>query len=290
MRRVVLVLSAVSLVLVLLNPGRSQPPKDKYAAHIAPTGPRTPEEQQKLFHLPPGFEIQLVAAEPEIKKPINIAFDARGRLWVTQSEEYPFPVPEGQPSRDAVKILDDFQQDGRANKVTTFADNLNIPIGVLPLGAGDEALVYSIPSIWRFKAGKREVLYDKYGFADTHGMTGEFQMGFDGWVYACHGFSNTSTVAAKDGSKVTMQSGNTYRFKPDGSHIEYWTHGQVNPFGLSFDPLGHLFSCDCHSRPVMQLLRGGWYSSFARPHDGLGFAPEMMKHDHGSTEIGRAHV
>src|SRR5205807_7100824 len=78
---------------------------------------------------------------------------------------------------------------------------------------------------------------------------------------------------------------NTYRFKPDGSHIEYWTHGQVNPFGLAFDPLGNLFSCDCHSRPVMQLLRGGWYTSFARPHDGLGFAPEMMKHDHGSTAI-----
>src|SRR5947208_8217060 len=109
MRRVVLVLSAVSLVLVLLNPGRSQPPKDKYAEHIAPTGPRTPPEQQKLFHLPPGFEIQLVAAEPQIKKPINIAFDARGRLWVTQSEEYPYPVKDGQPSRDAVKVLDDFQ-------------------------------------------------------------------------------------------------------------------------------------------------------------------------------------
>jgi putative heme-binding domain-containing protein len=269
---------------------RSQPPKDKYAEHIAPTGPRTPQEEQKLFRLPPGFEIQLVASEPDILKPINIAFDARGRLWVTMSQEYPFPVKDGKPTRDSVKILENFGPDGRAGKVTTFADNLNIPIGVLPLGDG--ALVYSIPGIWRLsdtkgsgKADKRELLFGKYGFADTHGMTGEFQMGFDGWIYACHGFSNTSTVHAKDGSQITMTSGNVYRIKADGSRIEYWTHGQVNPFGLSFDPLGNLFSCDCHSRPVMQLLRGGWYTSFARPNDGLGFAPEMMTHDHGSTAI-----
>ena len=46
-----------------------------------------------------------------------------------------------------------------------------------------------------------------------------------------------------------MQSGNTYRIQPDGSHVEYFTHGQVNPFGLCFDPLGNLYSADCHSRP-----------------------------------------
>jgi putative heme-binding domain-containing protein len=286
------ILAMTGILLTRGECGHGQPPKDKYAEHIAPTGPRTPEEERKAFHLPPGFEIQLVASEPEIKKPINIAFDARGRLWVTQSEEYPFPVKAGAPSRDTVKILDDFQADGRARKITTFADNLNIPIGVLPLGNGNSALVYSIPDIWKMsdtqgagKADKREALYEQYGFADTHGMTGEFQMGFDGWVYACHGYSNTSTVVAKDGSKITMTSGNTYRFKTDGSHIEYWTHGQVNPFGLCFDPLGNLFSCDCHTRPVMQLLRGGWYPSFARPHDGLEFAPDMMTHDHGSTAI-----
>ena len=82
-----------------------------------------------------------------------------------------------------------------------------------------------------------------------------------------------------------MNSGNTYRMRPDGSHAEYFTHGQVNPFGLAFDPLGNLYSCDCHSRPVYQLLRGAWYPSFGKPHDGLGFGPEMVTHDHGSTGI-----
>ena len=76
------------------------PPKFE---NVSSAPPRTPEEERKGFHLPPGFEIQLVAAEPDIHKPINIAFDDRGRLWVTESVEYPFPPPRGRRPRDAVK-------------------------------------------------------------------------------------------------------------------------------------------------------------------------------------------
>jgi putative heme-binding domain-containing protein len=232
----------------------------------------------------------LVASEPDIRKPMNLAFDDRGRLWVTDTVEYPFPVgPEGTP-RDSVKILEDFQEDGRAARVTTFADQLNIPIGVLPLGNG--ALVHSIPNIYRLsdtsgkgQADRRHVLYGSFGFKDTHGMTSAFTWGFDGWIYACHGYANTSEVRGADGTAITMHSGNVYRIRPDGSHIEYFTHGQVNPFGLAFDPLGNLYSCDCHSRPLYLLLRGAYYPSFGKPHDGLGFGPEMMSHDHGSTAI-----
>jgi putative heme-binding domain-containing protein len=266
------------------------PAKDRYAAHIAATPPRSPEEERKAFHLPPGFEIQLIAAEPDVKKPINIAFDAGGRLWVTQSVEYPFPVAAGARSRDTVRILDQWSPDGRAGRFRTFADDLNIPIGVLPLG--NSTLIYSIPNVYRMldtkgtgQADSREVLLSGYGHADTHGMTGEFRLGLDGWVYACHGYSNTSVVKGRDGSSIRMHSGNTYRFKPDGTQLQYFTHGQVNPFGLAFDPLGNLYSCDCHSRPTYQLLRGAYYPSFGKPDDGLGFGPEMLQHDHGSTAI-----
>lgn len=258
--------------------------------HIAATPPLAPEEQVKKFHLPPGFVIELVAAEPKINKPINIAFDGAGQLWVTGSVEYPFPAPKGKKPRDAVKILSDFDKNGLARTVSTFADGLNIPIGVLPYPDGKSALIYSIPNLYLMTdtdgdgvADKREVLYTQYGFGDTHGMTGEFMHGFDGWIYCCHGFANTSKVKSKGESAITMTSGNTYRIKADGSRIEHVTHGQVNPFGLAFDSLGNLYSTDCHSRPIYQLLRGAWYPSFGRPHDGLGFGPEMLTHDHGGT-------
>jgi putative heme-binding domain-containing protein len=273
-----------TLAIVLLTGlGSAQAPPPL----IAPTNPRTAEEELKGFHVPSGFVVQLVAKEPDVKKPINIAFDALGRLWVTDSTEYPFPAM-GRKGKDTLKIFEDFGKDGMARKVTTFADDLNIPIGVLPLDR--DAIVYSIPNIYRFivKDGvvdRREIVLSSYGFRDTHGMTGEFQLGFDGWVYACHGFSNTSKVKCKGPDTITMTSGNTYRFKPDGSRVEHFTNGQVNPFGLAFDPLGNLYSCDCHSRPIYQLLRGAYYPSFGRPHDGLGFGPEMMRHDHGSTAI-----
>ena len=59
---------------------------------VAKTPPLSPEKERECFHLPPGFEAQLVAAEPDIQKPMNLAFDAKGRLWVTGSIEYPFPA------------------------------------------------------------------------------------------------------------------------------------------------------------------------------------------------------
>lgn len=271
-------------------PALAQEPAPVQAVSTFPH--RTPDEERKALHVPPGFEVQLVAAEPDIQKPLNIAFDDRGRLWVTDTVEYPYGAEEGAKPRDTVKILSDFGPDGRARKIQTFADGLNIPIGVLPLPSARAALVHSIPNVYLLrdddgddKADHREVFYGEIGHNDTHGMTNSFTWGFDGWIYACHGFSNTSTIAGKDGRAITMNSGNVYRMRPDGSHLQQITHGQVNPFGLAFDSMGNLYSCDCHSRPAYQLIRGGYYPSFGKPDDGLGFAPEMVSHDHGSTGI-----
>jgi len=254
--------------------------------------PRSPDEERKAIHLPPGFEIQLVASEPAIHKPLNLAFDDRGRLWVTDTIEYPYSAAKGTKPRDSVKILSDFQANGRAGKIETFADGLNIPIGLLPLPTARAAIVHNIPNIYLMRdvdgdghADTRELLYGVFGNRDTHGMTNAFTWGFDGWIYACHGYSNDSKVQGSDHRPITMNSGNTYRMRADGSHAEYVTHGQVNPFGLAFDPLGNLYSCDCHSRPVYQLLRGACYPSFGKPDDGVGFGPDMVTHDHGSTGI-----
>src|SRR4051812_30974660 len=100
---------------------------DLFADFIRKTEPLTPEEEQKTLHVPEGFEVQLVAAEPDINKPINMQFDAKGRLWITSTREYPLPAKAPVIGRDQVKVIEDFGADGRAKKITTFADGLNIP-------------------------------------------------------------------------------------------------------------------------------------------------------------------
>ncbi len=265
--------------------------QDPFAAGVRTTDPLTPEAEQQAFTLPPGFEIQLVAAEPEIQKPLNMAFDARARLWITDTVEYPYPAPPDRPARDTIKILEDRDGDGRADRVTKFAEGLNIPMGLYPYKNG--VIAYNIPNIEFFedtdgddRADRRTKLFGPFDYSrDTHGMQNAFRRGLDGWLYACHGFNNQSSVRGADGSTVTMHSGNTYRMRLDGSRIEHYTWGQVNPFGMTMDPLGNLFTADCHSKPVYQLLRGGYYPSFGKPHDGLGFVPPMMDHLHGSTAI-----
>lgn len=273
---------------------------DPFAANVRPTDPLPPAEQQRAFDLPAGFEIQLVAHEPDIAKPMNLAFDVLGRLWVTTSLEYPYPAPTNRPGRDRVMIFEDFGPDGRARKVTTFAEGLNIPIGLYPFrspGAGGtptwKAVVWSIPNLWLLedtdgdgRADRREKLYGPFDHTrDTHGNQASFRRGFDGWLYASHGYNNDSHVAGQDGHRVDMNSGNTYRLRLDGYRIEHHTWGQVNPFGLAWDPAGDLYSSDCHSEPIYLLLGGGYYPSFGKPHDGLGFAPNMMEQIRGSTAI-----
>lgn len=261
---------------------------------VAPTEPLTPQEQIGKFHLPPGFEIQLVASEPDIQKPMNLNFDSRGRLWVTHSTEYPFPAADGAEPRDGVTILDGIGRDGKATRISRFAGQLNIPIGVLPLPGGSEAIVWSIPYLWKLRdtdgdgqADDREILFGPYDYVDTHGDQNSLKLGLDGWVYACHGFRNDSKIRRKGEGPVVLelQSGNTYRFKPDGSEIESFGRGQVNPFGSCFDQYGNFFTADCHSKPISLVLRGGYIESFGKPHDGLGFTPPITGDDHGSTGI-----
>ncbi|HZN36897.1 MAG TPA: c-type cytochrome, partial [Pirellulaceae bacterium] len=198
---------------------------------------------------------------------------------------------QDRPGKDSIRVLEDTDGDGRFEKVTTFADGLNIPIGIYPYKGG--CIAWSIPNIWHFEdadgdgvCDKRTVLYGPFDHTrDVHGNCNAFRRGFDGWVYACHGFNNDSRVKGRDGNEVHMQSGNTFRFQLDGSRIEHFTHGQVNPFGMCFDEQFNIFTADCHSKPLTQLLRGGYYPSFGKPHDGLGFVPSMMDHSHGSTAI-----
>lgn len=271
--------------------------QELFGQTIRASSHRNPAEELAGFHVPEGFQVDLVAAEPTIAKPMNMAFDATGRLWITQSTQYPFPAKADQKGTDAVVVLEDKDHDGSFESSRVFADGLNIPIGLLPYGDG--VLCFSIPNILYLRdtdqdgvCDTREVLLGPFDTSrDTHGMVNSLRMGSDNWVYACHGFNNQSRIQGKDGHAISMTSGNVFRFRPDGSRVELFTQGQVNPFGMAQDRWGFWYAADCHSKPISQLIRGGCYPSFGRPDDGLGFVPPMMNHLHGSTAIsGLAHT
>src|SRR5439155_13135083 len=90
-----------------------------------------PELERRSFQVAEGFEINLFAADPLLAKPIQMNFDAAGRLWVASSEVYPHIIP-GQKANDKIIVLEDTDGDGRADRTTVFADGLLIPTGVEP--------------------------------------------------------------------------------------------------------------------------------------------------------------
>ena len=264
-------------------------PDPIYAEHVRTSSFQSPAEELKDFTLPPGFEITLFASEPEITKPINMAFDEKGRLWVTQSSEYPIKAGPGLGT-DRISILEDTDKDGQADKITDFANDLNIPIGIQPVKDG--AIAFSIPNIYRFYdtngddvADKKEILLGPFETKDTHGMINNLFRGLDGWIHASHGFSNVSTVSGKDGNSVTMTSGNTFRFTMDGQHVEKTSDGRINPFGSDLDKWGYHYSADCHTLPIYQIIRNGNYTQWGKMVPNIGHAPTMMDYGLNSTAL-----
>src|SRR5207302_2661965 len=146
----------------------------------------TPEESLKRLRVPPGFEVKLFAAEPDIINPISFTVDERGRLWVVECYEYPKRTPKGQKPRDRIKILEDTDGDGKADKVTVWAEGKDLPIG-WDLATGIEVgrggvFLGAAPHLFYLKdekgAGKcdhQEILLTGFGSHDTHETLNTFQ-------------------------------------------------------------------------------------------------------------------
>lgn len=225
-------------------------PED-YLAH-PPTEPLSPEASMRRMHMPEGFSVSLFAAEPQIARPITMAFDDRGRVWVVESTNYPNEVLNPEKGADKIKICEDTDGDGLADKFTVFADGLNIPTAILPVSDG--AIVGLAPYIMHFRdsdedgvSDKRDVLYAGFGRSDTHAVLSNFRPGADGWIYATVGYS--AGVVEVGDVKHRLSAG-VFRFKPDGSGFEVLTPTESNTWGLGFDESGNLFiskANDAHS-------------------------------------------
>ena len=130
--------------------------------------PLEPAESMKHMHLPEGFEVQLFASEPDIYRPISMAWDARGRLWIAETVDYPNNMQPPGKGHDRIVILEDTKGTGKADKFTVFADHLSIPTsltfshgGVIVTQAPD--LLFLKDTKGDDKADVRQTLFSGWG-------------------------------------------------------------------------------------------------------------------------------
>ncbi|MEO1835212.1 MAG: PVC-type heme-binding CxxCH protein [Akkermansiaceae bacterium] len=216
--------------------------------------PLSPEESLKLAQIPAGFELKVFAREPMIVNPIAIGWDHRGRLWVVEAFDYPHKIGTEKP-RDRIKILEDADRDGVADKVTIFAEGLNICTSVLPMSDGAIAtdgkdVVYLVDKDGDDKVDERRVIWSGIGLRDTHACTSNLRYGFDGWIYATVGYSGIDTVVA---GKVHKSSQGVFRFREDGSDFEIIQNTSNNTWGLSFTEEGDLVGSTANGNPSWYL-------------------------------------
>ena len=256
--RLPLLLAALIAVFAYADPaGDSPQPELKF-----PTG----KETVAKFTVPPGFVAKCFASEPDVRKPIAIDFDSRGRVWVLECFTYPRKAPEGQ-GKDRIRIFEDTDGDGVFDKVTTFAEGLNLATG-MAVGYGGvfvgEApyLVFLEDTTGGDHANKRTVLLDGWGYQDTHETLNSFIWGPDGWLYGCHGVftnSNVGKPGCKPAERVRLNAG-IWRFHPKTHAFELFAEGGSNQWGYDYDEHGEGFFACCVIPHLFHVIPGGRYA------------------------------
>lgn len=203
----------------------------------------SPEQSMSLMQVPVGFDLQLFASEPMVVNPIYMNWDERGRLWVIETVDYPNEIKDDDRGDDRIKILEDTDGDGKADKATIFADKLNIPTSFVFTNGG---IIVSMAPSFVFlkdtdgddKADIRQPLLKGWGKRDTHAQASNLRYGLDNMLWGVVGYSGFEGKVGKD----TLRFGNgVYRFTPDGKQLEYLSTTSNNTWGLGFSEENDVF-------------------------------------------------
>lgn len=239
--RLLLILGYTHLVLLTL---RAADPK----LGESPKGRLSPREEQATFRLHKGFEIELVAAEPDVIDPVAMAFDEEGRIFVAEMRGYPNGgVATGHITSGQIKLLEDRDGDGVYETSRVFADGLRFPSGVQPWRGG--LLVADAPNILFLedtkgvaKADRRRVLYTGFSLSNVEQVINSLQWGLDNWVYGCAGGEGGTIRSAEkpDMPPLTLR-GRGIRFHPETPGSLEATSGG-GQYGLASDEWEHWFT------------------------------------------------
>jgi putative membrane-bound dehydrogenase-like protein len=242
----------------------------------------TPEEAVKRMKVPEGFQVKLVACEPEVRQPVTMTFDDRGRLWVIQYLQYPNPAglkpvkvdqylrtvydgvpeppPRGPRGADRITIYEQTRGDGRFHKVKDFVTGLNLASG-MALGYG--GVFVAQPPYLLFYPDRNgddipdsdpEVLLTGFGMQDAHAFANSLQWGPDGWLYGAQGSTVTANIRG-----ITFQQG-IWRYHPITREFELFAEGGGNTWGLDFDQHGNAIAGTNYGHSVMlHQVQGAYY-------------------------------
>lgn len=213
--------------------------------------PVNAERSMRYMVVPPGFEVKLFAAEPKIGKPICMAWDERGRLWIAETVDYPNDIqPQGQ-GNDRIRICEDTDGDGAADKFTVFAEKLSIPTSLVHWRGG--VIVHQAPHTLYLKdtdgddvADERKVLFTGWSTGDTHAGPNNLRYGLDNWIWGMQGYAGYRGTIG--GEQHSFRQG-FYRFKPDGSKMEFVRSTNNNTWGLGFSEEGIVFGSTANNNP-----------------------------------------
>ncbi len=222
--------------------------------------PLSPDESRKYIQVPPDFTLETFAHEPDVMHPIAMAWDERGRLFVLITKDYPNERKTTGGS-DYILICEDTNADGKADKFTRFAEGLSIPTGMVFANGG--LIVSQAPDMLFLKdtngddkADERSVLFSGFGTGDTHAGPSNLHYGFDNWIWGCVGYSGYKGKLKNDADTLSFGQA-LFRFRPDGSKMEWITSTSNNTWGMGFNEAGDVFGSTANNAH-------GWY--VAIPH------------------------
>lgn len=245
--------------------------------HDRPPGPPiSAAEAVRKMTVPEGFTVEIVAAEPQIMNPVAMFIDEQGRYWITESFEYPRREPG--PGRDRIKVLEDTTGDGQIDKVTVFAEGLNIPSGIA-VGYGG-VWVANAPDILflqdtdgDLKADRQEVVVTGFGRTDTHELPNSFTWGPDGWLYGLNGVFNPCHVKYSEtnpnyrpdhpGWQFTCA---LWRLHPRTREFQVFAEGTSNPWGIAINETGDFFLSACVIDHLWHIVETGYYIRQGGPY------------------------
>ena len=253
---------------------------DVFNTQAAGEHPPSPEEMLRLIELPEGFNATLYAAEPDVRQPIAMDFDDRGRLWVAENYSYS-GGPYETKLRDRVIVLEDKNGDGRHDKRTVFWDQ----------GFMLTSVTWGFGGVWVLNDGELlfipdrngddipdsapEVKLDGFSKECGHNFVSGLTWGPNGWLYARHGIVDTSYPAAPGTPKedrVRMNCG-IWRYHPISHEVEIVCQGTTNPWGLDYNEAGQFFMTNNVQGHLWHVIPG---AHFKRMY-GQDFNPHLYE-------------